>query len=256
MLTITTSLENIGISKVHIDLIVKNINKYINNEVSVYEFNGKLNVKGFKNDTVELFFYKIIGASSTKMRSIQVDNTLLENLLNVLNNILDIDEELNKFVYTILSKIEISCSNYGTNVYYKSVGSRKHSNREVEWTDAAYNKAFNNELTNGIKDINNALIKWISTETNLNIESVGNISSNVKNTIINLNKGLADLVFSTEKISSNRIITINKESVLSRVYKIQNETINNFINNSNSSNKELIIPRISRIKDNISILIS
>lgn len=76
-------------------------------------------------------------------------------------------------------------------------------------------------------------MNWISIEYNLNVDEVVSISKNVNDIIINLNDSLAVLVFTLARNNSNGLVLINKESLLSRFHKIDNETKNKFIMNYN-----------------------
>lgn len=51
--------------------------------------------------------------------------------------------------------IEKECNYSGSNVLYRSVESRKHTNREVEGSNYKYYKEFNKALVKGIISINN-----------------------------------------------------------------------------------------------------
>jgi len=124
--TIVMSLEVLGISKELIDCIVKYINNYSNKDRLVLVDKDGVKDKKFTNDRVDMLYNKIMEASSTKVRSINIEHELLENLLNVVNNILNlmIDQNLNRSIHNILNDIEINCNNYGTQVYPRNVGGK------------------------------------------------------------------------------------------------------------------------------------
>ena len=233
MNTIVMSLEVIGISKELIDCIVKYINNYSNKDELLLDDKGNVKVMKISNDRVEKLYYNIM--ESTKVRSININQELLENLLNVVNNILNlnIDQNLNSNILNILNDIEINCNNYGTQVYHRKVGGRKHPNRQVEFSQFYYEKYFNLVLSNGIKNINKVFMNWISIEYNLNVDEVVSITKIVNDIIINLNDSLAVLLFSLAKNNSNGLILINKDSLLSKFHKIDSETKNKFIMNYN-----------------------
>jgi len=233
MNTILMSLEVIGISKELIDCIVKYINNYSNKDILLLDGKGTVKVMKISNDRVEKFYYNIM--ESTKVRSININHELLENLLNVVNNIvnLNIDQNLNSNIQNILNDIEIKCNNYGTQVYHRKVGGRKHPNREVEFSQFYYEKYFNLVLSNGIKNINKVFMNWISNDYNLNVDEVVSITKIVNDIIINLNDSLAVLLFTLAKNNSDGLILINKDSLLSKFHKIDSESKNKFIMNYN-----------------------
>lgn len=151
---------------------------------------------------------------------------------------------MNDSIYAIMSDVEKKCKLFGNEIWYKSVGSRKNMDRRKEWTDAAYEKAFNEEISQGIKDVNNVLIKWITNEKDLKIEDIDNISKIVKNNLFSLINNLAELVFSTFKIDRDKILKISKGSVLSRISKIDKENMNTFVSTRDIQSYNEIINQI------------
>jgi len=238
MQSIIINLENIGITKDNIGLIVKYILFYIEKEISVYDLNGNFN-NNINNQRIELFFYNI--NEYAVKRKIEIDQKLLENLLNVINNMLDINiKEVSDSVYEVMKNTENNCKMFGNDILYRAVGSRKHPNREIEWSDSSYAKAFNEELKNAVKYINNVLIKWNSNEKDLKIEDVDNIGKIVKKNLIDLNNKLAESVFTISKYNGTGAagsaiisLNINKGSVLSKISKIKKENKARFVNEPN-----------------------
>ena len=71
--------------------------------------------------------------------------------------------EMNSIVLTrVISNIENECNYWATHNITKSSGSRKHPNREVPLTKAAYEKGFNNVIKLHTKELHNELIRWIT----------------------------------------------------------------------------------------------
>jgi len=60
--------------------------------------------------------------------------------------------------------------------------------------EQGYEKAFNDALNDGILNINNVFIKWVSIEKDIKNDEVWSISNIVKITLIELNNSLAELV--------------------------------------------------------------
>lgn len=70
--------------------------------------------------------------------------------------------EMNPIVLTrVIVNIEKECNYWATHNITKSSGSRKHPNREVPLTKAAYEKGFNSVIKFQIKKLHTELIRWI-----------------------------------------------------------------------------------------------
>uniref|UniRef100_P33539 Probable DNA-directed RNA polymerase n=1 Tax=Agaricus bitorquis TaxID=5343 RepID=RPOP_AGABT len=208
-------------------------------EISTNENRGQLVVSSDKYSLVDNLFYNLHDYASQSKHNIIIDDGKVEKLLNLICNVLDRNvNELNDSVFLIIKDIEKECKYYVSNVLYRSVGSRKNRGREVEWSSYKYNKEFNKVLDKGIISINNEVLKFISKEREGYIERVESIAVTVKNKILELNNNIAEVLLSIK----NKVIVLNKESVVAKVEEINYEVHNKFIKgngNTNFSNRNL-----------------
>jgi len=212
-------------------------NKFVSKDGNILQniINNK-NIKNINNKRVEELFYKINEYASNNVnrlskRNIVIDTENLEKLLNIIINILEFDNiDLNKEIYLIIKDIEEKCKLFGWDINYRSVGSRKHPDRYVEWSSYSYDKAFNSVFKESINKINNILMKWISKEEEIKYNNIDSIANIVQDKILELNKNLADLLLLNMK---NNNIIINKNSVLAKICKINKDSVNIFMKDSN-----------------------
>ena len=218
-------LINMGISKVNVELIVQQeIIK--DHNISIVSKEGLWNLIDTedKYKDLEVTFYTLLNYASK--RKIILNNDLLDKLFILIINVKDVKiQDLDALINNIIKELNGKFNDYAINTQYVSVSSRKHPNREREASHNKYEKLFNDGLDYAINDIKNSLIKWVSDETNIVIGSVDSESKLIENIITNINESIAKLLF---KLNPSKIV-LNKNSIKSKVNKITNVNIKEFI---------------------------
>ena len=245
-------LNQLGVSDKDINLIVQTeLETYDNTKLISSKgellsskgdlaFDSRFSIADSKNmEQVENLYYKI--EEYAAKRNINVNNDDLDILLRLVKGILDMENpEMNSIVLTrVISNIENECNYWATHNITKSSGSRKHPNREVPLTKAAYEKGFNNVIKLHTKELHNELIRWITGGRNDKYVQVKSMTVIVQEILADLNFKIAQTLLGRSTPSrthkpaglTNNIV-ISKESTKARVKKIYNENIQQFISNT------------------------
>lgn len=151
---------------------------------------------------------------------------MLDKLLTLFINVNDVKiQVIIELSNKIINKLVDRFKDIANNTKYKTVSSRKHPGRQKEWNHNTYDKEFKNGLSSAIKDINNGIIKWVCDDKNIMVVEIKSQTAQIEKIILYINKSIADLIFNNSKIK----FVLNKKSAISKVKKINNENIKEFM---------------------------
>nr|QWO71463.1 RNA polymerase [Termitomyces sp. T99] len=226
--------KDIGVSNNNIELLIIDIQEFVkhnNNNISngagydtsnnnikskslsstLPEGNALLggNEKGVRNSVAESLLLTL--EKYAYNRGVQLNVERLDKLVTLIKNTLelknkDLDIEVNK----IIKQVEEECQKYAMTVQYKSAGSRKHPERQIEWTHNKYEKEFNNVITQAIKNINQQLFICVYDGKDINYDKVTSLSKSINERLLAFNDYIVELLFFGSGVKG---IDNNKESL-------------------------------------------
>jgi len=169
-----------------------------------------------------------------EIKKIIINEDTLNNLIKLIQNVLLINNKvLNSSLMECLKEIDINCFNIANDIFDKGEDNKTGKmSRVMEWTIKESENAFNNTLSNGFKDINKILLKWLYNERKIIINNVDDIAKIIMNTILEYKKDLACILLSksTHLFESD---SMNNNSVQSKVKNLSQLTENNLIYKTN-----------------------
>ena len=241
-------LDKVEFTMEYKDSIVKIFDLAMNDNNKLI-YNIGIDSKSLDSDIVDEFINKINDYADIK--NIIINEDTLNNLIKLIQNVLLINNKvLNSSLMECLKDIEINCFNIANDIFDKGEDIKKRKmSRVMEWTRQESENAFNNTLSNGFKEINKILLKWLNNEKNIIINNVDDIAKIIMNTILEYKKDLACILLSNSKYLFESD-TMNKNSVKSKVQNLSQLTENNLIykNNLNITSIKNIVSKIENME--------